>query len=113
MLKNILINNINGCECELNGCLSCPNIYSDINKRICKECNDNFYPLENSIKIYENYYECYKEPNGYYLDTSDNKYKKCFETCEKCKLKGDNITHNCLVCNENFPIGIKYNNSST
>ena len=107
--KNI-INSVNGCECELNGCLSCDNLNLSENKRICKTCNDNFYPLENASLIYENYSECYKEPIGYYLDTNDKLYKKCFDTCETCEIKGDNNTHNCLTCNANFPIYINYNN---
>ena len=105
-----IISSVNGCECELNGCLSCDNLNLGENKRICKVCNDNFYPIENTSVIYVLYYECYKEPKGYYLDTDDLVYKKCFGTCETCKIKGDNDTHNCLTCNDSFPFGIKFNN---
>ena len=108
--KNI-ISSVNGCECELNGCLSCDNLNLNENKRICKVCKDNFYRIENTPLINEIYSECYKEPKGYYLDIYDKLYKKCFDTCEKCKMKGDNKTHNCLTCNDNFPNGINYNNS--
>ena len=66
--KNI-ISSVNGCECELNGCLSCDNLNLNENKRICKECKDNFYPKENTPLINGIYSECYKEPKGYYLDT--------------------------------------------
>ena len=110
--KNI-IDSVNGCECELNGCLSCPDLNlgeNSENKKICKECNDNFYSLENAPVIFDYYFECYKDPTGYYLDKSEKLYKKCFATCETCVIKGDNKTHNCLSCKNNFPIEISYNN---
>jgi hypothetical protein len=60
------------------------------NKNICKKCPDNFYPIENSSLISGEYYECYREPKGYYLGTKNKLYKKCFDNCETCKIKGDN-----------------------
>ena len=39
---------------------------------------------------------------GYYLE--NDIYKKCFYTCKECEKKGDNKTHYCLKCNDNFPI---------
>ena len=39
-------------------------------------------------------------------------YKKCFDTCKECKINGNNITHNCIKCNDNYSYEIKINNYS-
>ena len=56
------------------------------------------------------YINCYKEPLGYYLDNNDFLYKKCFENCLSCEINGSNFIHNCLKCNQNFPVKVKVNN---
>jgi hypothetical protein len=59
------------------------------------------------------YINCYKDPIGYYLDKSDTNnyiYKLCYKTCKNCLIKGDDINHNCLECNSNYPLGISNNN---
>ena len=33
-----------------------------------------------------------------YLDNEDNIYKECYPSCEICDLKGTDINHNCLKC---------------
>ena len=67
--------------------------------------------MENDDYKIGNYFNCYKEPKGYYLDSSDSLYKKCYNTCETCKMKGDNKTHNCLECNTNYSFGVIVNNN--
>ena len=52
--------------------------------------------------------KCYKELNGFYLDS--NLFKQCYFKCKTCNISGSNITHNCLKCNDNYPIKINYNN---
>ena len=37
---------------------------------------------------------------GYYLD--NNIYKKCYYTCKECQKPGNNITHNCTICIDNY-----------
>ena len=44
---------------------------------------------------------------GYYLDKNESLYKKCFDSCESCEMKGDNTSHNCLKCNVGFPFSIQ------
>ena len=68
--------------------------------------------MENEPFNIKGYINCYKEPKGYYLDNKDFLYKKCFDTCETCEVKGNNITHNCLKCNHNYPFEVKNNNYS-
>ena len=53
---------------------------------------------------------CYQDIKGYYLDRNDSIFKKCYYTCETCEIIGNNITHNCLSCNINFPFNMTYGN---
>ena len=106
--KMIINKPINGCECELNNCLSCPNL--NLNQNLCTKCKSGYYKIENDSSSIEKYGKCYKEPNGYYLDINNYMYKECFFSCETCEKKGDNMTHNCLKCKKNFPIEIDFNN---
>ena len=98
----------NICKCDLDSCLLYTN--SELNEELCNKLNHNFYPIQNDIINIEQYINCYKNPDGYYLDKDVSIYKKCFESCETCKIKGDNKTHNCLKCNFNYSIDINYNN---
>ena len=98
-------NNIK-CKCELEKCLTYPTVAS--NKQLCTKCNDNYYPMENDPLNIGEYFNCYNEkPIGYYLDINDKIYKKCYDTCETCDVKGDNEFHNCLKCNNEFNFQIK------
>ena len=55
------------------------------------------------------YFDCHKEPEGYYLDEVFSLYKKCYNSCKTCKRKGSNTKHNCIECNQDFPIEINFN----
>ena len=55
-------NQLNKCKCELNKCLTCPNVA--LNKNLCTECNDNYYPKENDPSNLGKYINCYKQTNG-------------------------------------------------
>ena len=106
LLNNIPIKN---CICNTEKCLSCPKI--PLKEELCFECNSNYYKKENDNYSYiEGYVKCYNNLSGYYLD--NDTYKKCYYTCKECEKKGDNKTHNCLICNDNYPFGNKINNYS-
>ena len=78
---------------------------------LCTKCNDNYYPMENDPLNLGEYINCYNEiDDGYYLDIEDEIYKKCYESCKTCNIKGNKLIHNCLECNENFPFKIEKNN---
>ena len=99
---------INGCI--INDCLSCPPF--DLSNHFCNEWKNNFYKIENdplNIGDYTNYYE---DPKGYYLDKGNNLYKKCYHSCERCEKEGNDLLHNCMICNNNFPVEININNST-
>ena len=109
--KRILDNPINGCQCEFNKCLSCSDLIK--NKRLCTQCNDNYYAIEkDDSNNIDQYINCYQEIKGYYLDKKDSVFKKCYFTCDKCQKKGDIINHNCVSCNENYSYIIISNNYS-
>ena len=106
--KGLVENNNNICICELEQCRLCPSVA--LSKGLCTKCNDNYYKIENDPNNLGEYFNCYKDPKGYYLDKDDSLYKKCYEKCETCELKGDDINNNCLKCNEDYPISISFNN---
>ena len=112
ILNGNLINHstIKNCKCNSIKCLSCPKV-ALINQDFCLECNKNYYRIENDISNIEEYINCYKEPKGYYFDSNESIYKKCYYTCDACEKKGNNITHNCLLCNNNFPLAFHNNNN--
>ena len=110
-LNNICINNCQKINIYENDELcyeNCPNGITNLNYDLCtKSNNDNYYPLENDpLNIGKNYIICYKDIKGYYIDKNNSLYKKCYYTCETCEIKGDNINHNCLQCNNNYSFGI-------
>ena len=39
-----------------------------LNKNLCTECNVNYYPKENDSLNIGEYINCYREPEGYYLN---------------------------------------------
>ena len=102
-----LINNstIKGCKCDEEECLSCLNISE--NKRLCLKCNNGYYEIENdNYSITDGYVNCYKNPIGFYLDKNESIYKKCYYSCKECEINGDNVTHNCLKCDDNYSYAI-------
>ena len=95
------------CKCELEKCLTCPRVA--FNNKLCSQCNENYYPMENDPLNLGEYINCYNEiPEGYYLDSKI--YKKCYNTCETCEINGDNEFHNCLKCNTEYKSIINKNN---
>ena len=97
-------NNITKCKCGLEQCLSCPKI--DLFNNFCIKCNYNFYPIENDPLNVGKYINCYKEPKGYYLDSKDSIYKKCYYKCETCKKQGNENNNNCIKCKDNYTCDI-------
>ena len=101
-------NIINKCKCELGKCLSCSSVA--LLKDLCNKCNTNFFPMENDPSSIGEYFNCYKEINGYYLDERKKLFRKCYETCQTCEREGDQNNHNCLTCNSDYPKEKNVNN---
>ena len=99
-------------ECFIN------NIKVDLKANKCiKNCNESEYKYEyNNIcfqkcpdktySLISNKYLCLdinKIPTeGYYLDLSDNIYKKCYETCKNCYGEGNKMDNKCSLCINNY-----------
>ena len=93
---------MNKCKYELDECLICSK--KALAQKLCTKCNTDYYPKENDKLNIGEYIKCYQNPEGYYLD--NNIYKQCYHTCKSCNIFGNNINHNCLECNDNYPIEI-------
>ena len=104
--NGILNNDKNKCKCELDQCLLCSNVA--LNKKLCTQCNIDYYQKENDPLNIGEYIKCYKDPEGYYLD--NNIYKQCYYTCKACSTSGNHKIHNCIKCNNIYPIEIKKGN---
>ena len=72
-------------------------------KDSCLSCKDGFYPIYNDSLNSNSFIKCYKDLEGYYLDNINLNYKKCWHSCKTCVNKGNNIFHNCFLCNSNYP----------
>ena len=72
------------------------------NKNICQYCGLNYYVIYNDSNagIYSNCYQ--STPEGYYFDHINSIYKLCYQSCKKCDLSGNEVSHNCIECKENY-----------
>ena len=67
----------NICKCELDNCLSCS--IESLQQKLCIECEEEYHPTFNPNIIFKN---CSKLQKGYYLDSINNVYKKCYESAK-------------------------------
>ena len=127
-LKNNLLSNI-GINSDCSDDSFKENIKIDINNNTCiNSCLQNGYEFEynnvcyfkcpkgtlvngniceyNLCKIYsQNLIECLgKTPQGYYYDSNEEIYKKCFEKCKFCYGEGNETNNNCIECNSNYTL---------
>ena len=118
--KNYLLGNEVNSECD-DDCFK-ENIKLDINNNTCiQSCKINGYEYEynnicynecprDSYEVFCEGSKCDEETKicfdktieGYYLDTSVNKLKKCYDTCKYCSGQGSEIKHYCLECKDNY-----------
>ena len=99
---------ISNYKCELNK----SSLYSlmSLEKNICVKCNNNdYYKILNDSSNSDESINFYYKPKGYYLEKDELIYKKCYDTCKTCNIKGNNIFHNCLECKDNFSFIINNN----
>ena len=91
------------CQCEINKCSTCSNIPF-------LHLEYDLYEVDDNDNL-NGYRKCYKDTTGYYLDINYNIYKRCYYSCEKCEVEGNNKTHNCIECSNNYPQEFKINNN--
>lgn len=74
----------------------------------CTLCryDTNYYPKDGTTPPYECYKENIKSPGtNYYLDTTNQVFKKCYEFCATCNVGGTSKNNNCLSCiTDYYPI---------
>ena len=65
---------------------------------------DNFLCLDNPCEENnDNSLECQDgKPLGYYLDSIEKIYKKCFDSCNLCYGEGNETNNNCIECKINY-----------
>ena len=82
---------------------SCINKKYEENNACLNECEIGFYPLFCEEEDCDNEFECLKEARqGYYFDSNDKVFKKCFKNCYDCYGPGNEIDNNCISCKNNF-----------
>ena len=95
-------NTIIKCKCSYEKCLYCTKESISKSNILCKTCNTDsgYFPKEIDSTNEDSFINCYKDPEGYYLDS--NIYKQCFTTCKKCNGYGDSTNNNCIECIKSF-----------
>ena len=79
------------------------------NNHYCIKCGKNYYIKNNDILNNNTYINCYKAPNGFYIDSNEEypSPKPCYSLCETCEKEGNEINNNCNECKEGYsPIEI-------
>ncbi len=89
----------NKCKCAFDKCLDCPG--EAYTKNLCTKCNNDYYPKEGDSRNTVKFFDCYKEPIGFYLDKAHSIFRACYFTCETCEEKGNDINHKCIICKPN------------
>ena len=99
-------NIIKKCKCDIDNCYIC-SLGSLNENNSCITCNNEkgYFQLYNN-NINNNYIQCYKFTEGFYLDNAS--YKKCYDSCKYCDKKGNELIHNCLECKNNYNYIIQY-----
>ena len=102
-------NSIKVCKCDLKKCYKCTR--ESFKKNLCISCNEGYFPKYNEINNDNTYIDCYKSPEGYYLDIYNKEpvYKECYESCKICNISGNETYHNCIKCKSNYSFEINYN----
>ena len=78
--------------------MTCKKFGNDINNQLCDTCINEFYFVEGTQNCFD------EAPEGYYFDENEQKYKKCYETCQTYYKYKKNDNHNCITCKEGYTL---------
>ena len=106
--KNFQELDLSICTCKEQKCSLCSN--SSLKYNLCISCNENYYPILNDSSNIYSYINCYKNPEGYYLDINESVYKPCYSSCKSCDIKGNEEFHNCISCADNYIYEFNFEN---
>ena len=102
-------NSIKICKCTYEQkCNYCS--LKSIESNLCLDCNNDegyYEKIDDEFSI-EGFIDCYKDPEGYYLDKSI--YQKCYKSCKFCDTLGNEKSHNCIECYENYTFARDFDN---
>jgi len=68
----------------------------DANNQNCKTCIDKYFFLNDKRNCYLN------APEGYYFNSTLNKFDNCYKTCKLCTGFGDEKGNNCIECKDKY-----------
>ena len=103
---------IKKCKCHREKCKECT--IESLKYDLCILCNEEgkYYEKSNdniNISIFKN---CYKNPEEYYLNSTEKKYLPCFNSCKFCApLIPDKRYHYCTSCNDDNTFSILNENN--
>ena len=96
----------------------CPNVkckecnFESLENSLCISCNDGYYPKINEYLNNGTFINCYKNPEGFYLDKNESLYKPCYNICKTCNDYGDEKNNNCNECILNYTLKNDFTNDS-
>ena len=85
------------CKCSPK-CKDCS--FESLELDLCVSCNADYYQKIDDIQSENSLIQCYKDPEGYYLD--NDIYKPCYSSCKKCYGFGDENYNNCTECKSDY-----------
>ena len=85
------------CKCS-SKCKECS--IESLELDLCISCNTDYFQKIDDIPSDKSFIQCYKEPEGYYLD--NDIYKPCYLYCNKCLGFGDENSNNCIECKSGY-----------
>ena len=89
------------------GCSKCINSTDITNQeKNCIKCSKRkgYYPLEKTL-LNQTYVSCHlynNSPKYFYFEEDEHMHKICYKTCQKCSKRGNELTHLCTSCDDNF-----------
>ena len=100
---SFLENGIEKCFCYDRKCKYCSEESMEYN--LCETCSPGYFQKFGET-FNNSFINCYKDPEGYYFDSSNLIYMPCYSSCKFCDWMGDKINHYCKSCNSKntYPI---------
>ena len=71
---------------------------------LCINCNneEGYYQINNDVFRKDGFVNCFKSPEGYYLNEFYKFYEKCYNTCRFCTSIGTEENHKCINCSHKY-----------
>ena len=93
-----------------NKCYKKNNLNNYYSGYICTQCGNNYALKVNDNNNNKSHVYCYQLSEGYYINNEDMFIIQCYPTCLTCDKGGNDLEHNCIKCNGNYPFFKKIGN---